>query len=160
MNRGALRSLAFVVGAVTGVALAATPTTTEFSVSETALRFGQTLTLTAIVSPATSGTVTFYDGVSVVAIEPVSSGTAIAKTSALAAGPHTVFARYQASSQYAASVSSKISITVTTLPATAFDPSRPSAPISLTPSSSQTSTMIKPPISSSLTSARQIRPFG
>lgn len=89
---------------------------------ETALRFGQTLTLTAIVSPATSGTVTFYDGVSVVAIEPVSSGTAIAKTSALAAGPHTVFARYQASSQYAASVSSKISITVTTLPATAFDP--------------------------------------
>jgi hypothetical protein len=29
MNRGALRSLAFVVAAVTGVALAAAPTTTE-----------------------------------------------------------------------------------------------------------------------------------
>jgi hypothetical protein len=129
MNRRSLYSLAFI--AMTGVALGAPPTTTELSVSQTALRFGQTLTLTVIVSPATSGTITFYDGVNVIAIEPVSGGTAVAKTSALAAGPHTVFARYQASSQYAASVSSKISVTVTTLPATAFDPLPPFGPNTL-----------------------------
>jgi hypothetical protein len=122
MNRRVAVGSLSVLFIATGLALGASPTTTELSVSQTALRFGQTLTLTAIVSPATSGTVTFYDGVNVIASEPVSSGMAVAKTSALAAGPHPVFARYQANSQSTASVSSKIFITVTTLPATAFDP--------------------------------------
>ena len=133
MRSRALRSLCLIlVASMTAVALAETPTTTQLSASQTALRFGETLTLTATVSAAASGTVTFYDGVNVVAIEPVSSGIAVAKTSPLGAGPHSVFARYHASSEYAASVSSRLSITVTTLPATAFDPLPPLGPSSET----------------------------
>src|ERR1700677_4839606 len=63
--------------------------------------FGGLITLTAsITPPQASGEVTFYDGVRVFGIAPVSSGTAVLNTYALSAGKHSLRAYYAGNGTY------------------------------------------------------------
>ena len=63
---------------------------------------GQTVTLTANVNPAATGTVTFTDGGTVLATVAVASGTAAFSTSSLAQGSHTLGISYSGDATYLA----------------------------------------------------------
>ena len=59
--------------------------------------FGQTVTLTATISPVPAGgTVTFKDGATLLGSAAVSGGTATLHTSALAVGVHSITASFSA----------------------------------------------------------------
>src|SRR5580658_141118 len=79
-----------------GLMNAAITTITTLSVTPAAPQFGQTVTLTALVSPPSSpGFVSFLDnGVLVGTGEVNGSGIAQAKTLTLPAGPHLLVAAY------------------------------------------------------------------
>ncbi|SPF35519.1 exported hypothetical protein [Candidatus Sulfopaludibacter sp. SbA4] len=71
------------------------PTTTSLQAAPSSSTLGQTVTLTATVSPSTaSGTVTFLDGSTNLGTAPVSAGTANFSTSTLAIGNHSLTASY------------------------------------------------------------------
>ena len=90
-----------------------TGTTVTVAVSSTSLTSGNSVTLTATVSPgAATGTVTFYDGTASIGTATLSSGSATLTTSSLAVGTHTIAASYGGSSAYAASTSSAVSVVV------------------------------------------------
>ena len=71
--------------------------------------FGQAGTLTATVTqsmpnrPAPTGTVSFYDGTTLLGSAALSSGSADLATSALAVGSHSITAVYSGSADYAGS---------------------------------------------------------
>lgn len=83
---------------------------------------GVPVTLTATIahtagSAAPTGSVTFYDGATVLGTaQPTGSGVAVFATSTLASGPHSVTAAYSGDANYAASSTSAVNITVTTIP--------------------------------------------
>jgi sugar lactone lactonase YvrE len=93
--------------------LSLTPTSLALSVSSTALVYGQSETLTAVVTTpngdptptASDGTVSFYAGATLLGSAPLSGGTATAKlpTTALPGGTDNVTARYSGDSSFAAS---------------------------------------------------------
>jgi hypothetical protein len=89
-------------------------TSTTLSSSLNPSTFGQSVTLTANVIGAGSptGTVTFKDGSTVLASEPVSSGLASFSTTSLAGGSHSVTAVYNGDSTFLGSTSSALSDTV------------------------------------------------
>ena len=67
---------------------------------------GQTVTLTATVTPSTAtGTITFNDGTNPIITIPLNSGSATTTTSALTAGPHNLTASYSGDSNFGAAVS-------------------------------------------------------
>jgi hypothetical protein len=77
------------------------------------LLFGQAVTLTATVSPAAAtGTVTFYDGTTVLGTSPVVSGVASLTTSLQNPGLRSLLAHYNGSLIYAAGTSVPLSETV------------------------------------------------
>lgn len=87
-------------------------TTTLSSITST-IAYGQTVDLTASVSPAAAtGTVQFLDGGAVLGTAPVSGGTAALSVSTLAAGSHSLTAAYSGDPLDAASTSSALAITV------------------------------------------------
>ncbi len=89
---------------------AATATTTSISVSPTSQKFGQKVTISAAVTPsAATGSVTFYNGVSVIGIGTLASGHASAATEFLPCCSATLTARYNGSPSYAPSVSAPAS---------------------------------------------------
>jgi outer membrane protein assembly factor BamB len=82
--------------------------------------FGQSVTLTATVSPsAATGHVTFYDGSTVLEVEPVVSGKAVLITATLASGVRSLRFYYSGDANYAPS-SSNISQTVNAVAANGF----------------------------------------
>lgn len=99
------------------VVTGASTTTTLGGLPSSAV-YGTNLTMTAAVSsggsPVTAGTVTFQDGVTVLATSPVnSSGIASYSTSTLPVGVHNITASYGATTDYAASTSSVSQVTIT-----------------------------------------------
>ena len=88
-----------------------TKTTTKLAVSG-GTSYGQKATLTATVSPAAAGRVTFYDGTKSLGSVTVSAGKA-AKTVALGVGTHQLKAVFApTSSAYVGSTSSVVKVTV------------------------------------------------
>ena len=102
-----------------------TPAVTLISSANPAT-FGQSLTLTAILSPAStggpdiSGEVSFYDGATVLATEAVANGQAGFTTNLLASGTRSLHAYYSGSAAYTVGASPTILEAVNTLPATGF----------------------------------------
>jgi hypothetical protein len=82
-------------------------TTTGLGSNENPSNFGDSVTFTATVLPSTAtGNVTFYDGTTALATEPLSTGTAALTTADLSAGAHDITATYNADTNDAASTSS------------------------------------------------------
>ncbi len=97
---------------ITGAAT--TATTTTLTTTATAVTFGTSITLTAVVSPtAAAGSVTFYDGTTSLGAVTLASGSAAFTTATLAAGTHTITATYAGNTTYASSTSSSVTVTVT-----------------------------------------------
>ena len=96
-------------------------TTTLSSVTPASPLFGQTVTLTAQVSPAAPGTVAFLDGGALVGVGTLNgSGVARATTLTLATGLHSLRAVYGGSTGYSSSQSAAMPYTVTAVAASAF----------------------------------------
>lgn len=90
-----------------------TATTTTLTASTTAPTAGESVTLTATVSPsAATGTVTFANGSTSLGTGTLSSGTATLSQT-FAAGTYSVTATYGGNSTYASSTSSALSIVST-----------------------------------------------
>jgi hypothetical protein len=97
--------------------------TIALSASPNPAVFGTPVTLTAMVSPTSAtGSVTFYDGVTVLGSSPVSNGTATLTTRLLVAGERSLTALYAGSGSavYASSVSPAYAEGVTTNPVSGF----------------------------------------
>jgi outer membrane autotransporter protein len=90
-------------------------TTTTVSSSSSSVLMGESITLTANVTPTIApGTVSFIDGVAPLCTNvALVAGTASCTTSFSAAGNHSITARYNGSVSYAASTSPAITIAVT-----------------------------------------------
>ena len=101
------------------------PTTTGLTVTPNPAAFGSLVTLTATVSPSTAtGSVTFYNGTTVLATVSVSSGTAIFTTTLLSSGSGSLAARFEggAGSLYSTSLSLPTAEVVSSQQAGGFTP--------------------------------------
>ena len=95
------------------ISAAATTTTISSSVNPSA--FGQSVSLTAVVSSGAgtpTGNVTFYDGGASLGTVALSSGRAVLASSALSIGTHTLTAVYAGSANFQGSTSLALSQTV------------------------------------------------
>ncbi|UAJ79755.1 HtaA domain-containing protein [Leifsonia sp. ZF2019] len=88
-------------------------TTTELSVNATAVQAGRTVTLTATVSPATAGTVEFFDGTTSLGSSTVTDGVASLGTTSLASGARSLTAAFTPSDATVATASTSSASTVT-----------------------------------------------
>jgi hypothetical protein len=96
---------------------AAATTTTTLTSSVNPSTFGQSVTLTATLSPtAATGSVTFFDGSTSLGTSTLSAGVATLSTSALAVGSHSLTAVYGGSASYAGSTSAALTQTVNPAP--------------------------------------------
>ncbi len=103
-------ALAFVPGTLTIVSAS---TTTTLATSATSAQYGDSVTLTATVVPSgATGTVKFIQGATVLGQGTVSNGVATFTTTALNAETHTITASYSGDSNYGASTSGAVTITV------------------------------------------------
>ena len=94
----------------------ATATATALSVSPSATAIaGSAVTLTAAVSPAAAGSVTFYDGSASLGTAAVSAGSATLTTSTLAVGSRSLSAAFAPadSAAFAGSTSASVGYTIT-----------------------------------------------
>ena len=91
-------------------------TTTTLKASQTTIKHGAKLTLTATEKPATAGSVAFYDGTKKLGSATVKSGVATFSTSTLAVGSHKLKATFTPSStaSYKTSSSAVVTVKVTT----------------------------------------------
>ncbi len=117
-------------------------TGTALTASTASATVGTAVTFTASVQPTLdstppSGTVTFYDGTSILGTAAVTSqATASLTTAALAVGTHAITAKYSGDASYAGSTSSAYTETTTLIPTTVSLSASPSTsaygtPISL-----------------------------
>jgi hypothetical protein len=95
----------------------AVATTTSLAASSQQPVLGAQVTLTAKVTPASgtampSGSVSFYNGSSLLATETLNNGNAVLNTSALPTGSNQLTASYAGTSAFAASNSSSITVAV------------------------------------------------
>jgi hypothetical protein len=110
-------------GPVSVIANFTTPTTLTLNSSSNPSVFGQQVTLTATVTPASAtGKVTFYDGVAVLGAATVSNGAAVLQTSLLEAGNHNLKAFYTGDSSHTPGNSSTLQQNVSTVPQNGFQP--------------------------------------
>jgi hypothetical protein len=94
-------------------------TTVGLSSSSPASNLGQSVTLTAVVSPqAATGKVTFYNGTTIIGVEAISSGQAQFTTPLLPSGTNSLQARYTGDATYVSSISTPVTQGVTVLPMT------------------------------------------
>jgi hypothetical protein len=94
------------------------PTSVVLSANPIPATFGTVVALSATVSPSSAtGSVTFYDGATILGIAPVSSGIAAFNTLFLPSGPGSLTAFYGGSSTYASSLSIPLAETVNAGPA-------------------------------------------
>lgn len=104
--------------------IALTPTSVSVSAVPNATLLGQSLTLTATVSnPAVTGSVTFYNGSTIIGISPVVNGVATLTTNLLPTGTLSITARFDGDSANAISTSAPAPVTVA--PQRAFSLSAP-----------------------------------
>jgi subtilase family serine protease len=90
-------------------------TTTMLGSSANPSTYGQSITLTATVSPsAATGTVQFLDGSTSLGSATLRNGTASLSTSSLSVGSHSITAQYGGNSTFASSTSSVLTQTVST----------------------------------------------
>src|SRR5438128_2091766 len=82
--------------------------------------FGQSVTLTASVSPDATGKVTFYDGTTVLGTATLAGGQAVLSTLALGFGARSLRARYKGDATHPAGYSSPLSHTVASVGAYGF----------------------------------------
>ncbi len=88
-------------------------TTTGVSSSSNPSAFGNSVTFTATVTPATAtGTMTFRDGATVLGTGTISSGVATYSTTTLAVATHSITAVYSGNTNFITSTSSALSQTV------------------------------------------------
>lgn len=112
-------------------------TTLSLSASAASVAFGQSETLTATLTPALSGrpaptgTITFYDGSTLLGSVSVSASTATYSASALAVGSHSITAVYSGDGNFNPNTSAAASVTITSL-APAFTLSANSGSVNVT----------------------------
>jgi hypothetical protein len=89
--------------------------TTTLSVAPATVMFGDTATLTAVVTPSfATGTVSFYEGATLLGTSSLdNTGTAVLPISTLNAGVHTITANYNGDPGVPASTSNAVQLTVT-----------------------------------------------
>ena len=89
--------------------------TTTLSVAPATVMYGDTATLTAVVSPSfATGTVSFYEGATLLGSASLdNTGTAVLPISTLNAGVHTIAATYNGDPGVPASTSNTVQLTVT-----------------------------------------------
>jgi hypothetical protein len=117
---------------VIGITVAAAPTTTALSASSTSSAFGSSVTFTAAVdangSAVTGGVANFLSGGSPIGSATVNSGVAVINLTTLPVGTNSITVSYTGTSNFAASTSSAVTLTVsldqttTTLSASSSDP--------------------------------------
>ena len=101
---------AFVNGTLT---IVTAPTTTTLATSTASAQYGDPVTLTATVAPSgATGTVLFMQGANVLGTGTVSGGVATLTTSTLPAGAYTITSSYQGDTDYGASTSGPITLTI------------------------------------------------
>ena len=99
---------------------ATTPTVVLTSTANPAT-FGQSIALTANTSPAAgSGSVTFYDGMTLLGASAMAGGRATLTTSLLPSGTRSLRAYYGGNASYTPATSASITQTVNTLPSNGF----------------------------------------
>jgi hypothetical protein len=117
--------------ALTAAYAAPVPSTIALQSSANPSNLTQAVTLTATVSPASAtGTVTFYDGVTVLGIRPVAAGQATLTTTQLPSGIRSLKAYYSGDSNDLPSTSAALIQTVAALPASGFHPAVTAAGVS------------------------------
>jgi len=90
------------------------PTTTVLSVRPNPAAAGQSVTLTATVTPGNpTGTVSFYDGANLLGSSAVAAAAAVFSTATLTAGSHSLTATYSGDTNNAASTSAAVAESVT-----------------------------------------------
>ena len=103
------------------IRMASTPTTTTLASAPNPSTFGQGVTLTVTVSPASAtGKVTFYDGVTLLGTSTLSGGHATLNTTLLPSGSRALKAYYGGDATYSASTSAAVAQTVVALPENGF----------------------------------------
>jgi Bacterial Ig-like domain (group 3)/FG-GAP-like repeat len=110
------------------VAVNPATTTTLLTASPNPANFGQTVTLSAVVTSAfgtPSGTFNFYDGATLLGSQPVANGAATFSTNGLSIGNHILTAVYSGATDFSASTSNVVDENITT----------PNFSISISPSS-------------------------
>jgi alpha-tubulin suppressor-like RCC1 family protein len=99
----------------------AAPTTLVLTTPPNPSVFGQTVSLTATVTPGSApGKVTFYDGPNVLGVGTISNGKAVLQTSLLPAGNHSLHAFYPGNVTFSSSNSPVLPETVNSAPQYGF----------------------------------------
>ena len=125
LRNSASLTLLAAIGLTALIARAANLTPSSISVASSAnpSLLGQSVSLTATVSPRTAtGSVTFYDGTTVLGIRTLANGQAIFSTTLLVSGPRPARAYYAGSASNAASSSAVLTQKVNTVPINGFAP--------------------------------------
>jgi uncharacterized protein YjdB len=111
----------FVLAAGVASCALAGSTSTTLSVSQNPVNLGQTVTLTATVSPAgATGKCTFYDGSVILGISTLTGGSATFTTNQLGSGLQSLTVRYDGDSSNTGSLSAASVLTVQSKPALNF----------------------------------------
>jgi hypothetical protein len=96
-------------------------TTISLSLSASSIPFGQAETITATLSPSLSsqpaptGSIAFYDGTTLLGTSPISGGSAVFASSALAVGSHSITAVYAGDSNFNPNSTAAATLAVTTV---------------------------------------------
>jgi hypothetical protein len=138
--RGATLTIAGQSYAISQAGQTKATSTTALLASPASATAGQTVTVTATVSPSSAtGTVTFSDGTGSIGILTLNNGIASLSTSILAAGSHSLTAAYSGDSAFSGSTSVAFTVTVaggkgpTTTGIAAFpNPANAGQPVTLT----------------------------
>ena len=124
--------------ASSGTFTVAKATTTTLGAVTSPSRFGDSVPLSATIgfSPSgadvASGTVTFFDGATVIATVPVASNAASTSTSSLSVGPHSLSASYSGDALYNASTSATTPLEVKAEVVSSAGPNGSIAPLGAT----------------------------
>ena len=97
-----------------------TPTSTTLFSSLNPAALSQTVTFTAVMSAASGGKVTFYDGTTVIGIVTATGTTATFSTNLLSPGSHSIRARYDGDGVYGPSISAAVNQIVNAAPSYGF----------------------------------------
>ncbi len=106
-------------------------TTTSVTFSPTSPTVGSTVTFTATITPASTGTaapsgmVQFLNGTTVLGTGTIANNVATFSTSSLPAGTNSITAHYVGDTNYAASTSSAVSVTVSEFLSVSYSPNLP-----------------------------------
>ncbi len=100
------------VDAVNALAMVSNTSMTTLMTTPNPSNFLQSVTMTATIAGATSGTVTFFDGTKSLGSAPVASGQAVFNTSALSLGTHSITAVFSGTGTLGGSTSPAVTQTV------------------------------------------------